>query len=92
MKRNRESKSRIKIIQQRHMKKQQQNNLDSLVKKYKLTYHIWYEAIKGSRDAFNIIINRMMSIEIVNSLGKGQFSFLGDFDEFEILKNDNKSC
>lgn len=90
MKRNRESKSRIKIIQQLNMNKQQQNNLDLTAKKYELAYFIWYEAITGSRDALNTIINKMMSVEMVNSLGRGQCCFFGDIGDYEFLLKDNK--
>lgn len=57
------------------MNKQQQNNLDLTVKKYELTYYIWYEAMIGNRNALNTIVNKMMCVEMVNSFGRGQFCF-----------------
>lgn len=74
------------------MNKQQQNNLDLTAKKYELTYHIWYEAMIGNGYALNTIVNKMMSVEMVNSFGRGQFCFLGDMSDFEFLLKDNKPC
>lgn len=72
------------------MNKQQQNNLDLTVKKYELTYYIWYEAMIGNRNALNTIVNKMMCVEMVNSFGRGQFCFLGDVGDYDFLLKDNK--
>lgn len=90
MKRNRESKNRIKIIQQRNMNKQQQVEFDSTTRKYNISYSEWYKALNLDRNALNCILNRMMNVEMREGFGQGYFDFTGVFDDYDFLLRNNK--
>lgn len=87
MKRNRESKYRIKCIQLKHMKKSKQKILDETLKKYNIQYFDMYNIMLLDRNSFHRVVNKMIDVEMVK-----MFDDMGDFIpnimDFDFMKND----